>query len=68
MLSVSHPACGLVEALPDPVGVLGRAALVCLAAALVVASLVQTGKTELCHVQGFSVVSRFYFLPVAPLW
>lgn len=43
-------------------GVLGRAALVCLAAALVAASLVQTGRIELSHTQVFSVVSLFYFL------
>lgn len=61
VLSVSHSTCGLVEAQPDPVGVLGRAALVCLAAALVAASLVQTGRTELSHTQVFSVVSLFYF-------
>lgn len=67
-LSVSHSACGLADAQPDPVGVLGRAALVCLAAASVAASLVQTGRTELSHVQGFSVVSLFYFLPIVPLW
>lgn len=47
---------------PDPVGVLGRAVLVCLAAAAEAASLVQTGRTELSHAQGFSVVSLFYFL------
>lgn len=69
MLSVSHSACGLAEAQPDPVGVLGRAALVCLAAALVATSLVQTGRTELSHAQGFSVVSLFnFFLLLVPLW
>lgn len=57
----------LAEAKSDPVGVLGRAALVCLAAALVAARLVQTGRTELSHVQGFFVVSHFYFLPLVPL-
>lgn len=67
MVSVSHSACGLAEAQPDPVGTLGRASLVCLAVTLVAASLVQTGRTELSHAQGFSVVSLFYFLLV-PLW
>ena len=49
MLSVSQSACGLAEALPNPVGVLGRAALACVAAVLVAAGLVHTGRTELSH-------------------
>lgn len=68
MLSVSHSACGLAGAQSDPVGVLGRAAMVCLAAALVAASLVQTERTELSHAKGFTVVSLFYFLLLMPLW
>lgn len=58
---ISFSAFGLSEAQHDPVGVPGWAALVCLAAALVAASVVQTGRTELSHSQGFSVVSLFYF-------
>lgn len=38
MPAVSHPACGFVNAQHDPVGVQGRAALVCLAAAFVATS------------------------------
>lgn len=64
---IAVSACGLSEAQPDPVGVLGRAALVCLAAALAAASVLQTGRTELSHSQGFSVVSFFYFLLPVPL-
>lgn len=61
-LSVSHSACSLAEAQADPVGVQGRAALVCLAAAFVAARLVQTGKTDLSHAQSFSVVLSIFFL------
>lgn len=55
-LSVSHSARGLAESQADPVGVQGRAGLVCLAAAFVVSRFIQTGKTDLSHAQSLSVV------------